>query len=251
MFRLVTFDVVGTLLHFSVNPSIVYTNAAKKFGIIVQEKVVDSNFKVKFKEMSKNHPNFGQVTGIGWETWWHDLVVNVLRDSTSCEQQDERKFSNIANFLITIYKDRVCYTLADGVVDLLTDLKPTGVKMGIITNFDERVHSVLKSVGLYCYFDFIASSYEVGAEKPSPEIFRQAMKKASHQSTGKDCLHVGDKVETDYLGAVDAGWNAALIASTIDEDDMAEARKKCVSVSNIFPNLSQLKPYIMCNVSSK
>lgn len=62
--------------------------------------------------------------------------------------------------------------------------------------------------------DFVALSYDVGAEKPHHKIFREAERMA------KECrnlegpwtrIHLGDDVTKDYYGAKLAGWKAVLV----------------------------------------
>jgi hypothetical protein len=68
--------------------------------------------------------------------------------------------------------------------------------------------------------DFCIMSYDVGVEKPGPEIFEAAISTLSSmlQSEGKiyegndwDKVYVGDEVGKDAKGAVLAGWDAVLL----------------------------------------
>lgn len=63
--------------------------------------------------------------------------------------------------------------------------------------------------------DFVITSYEYGIEKPTKCIFDLALRRANeftddiiHQD---QCLHVGNDVTKDFLGAKNSGWNSALI----------------------------------------
>ena len=78
------------------------------------------------------------------------------------------------------------------------------------------LESVLKSLGLRHYFQFIQLSYSLDLEKPDPRVFHAAMAKAK-ESLGdttllaSECLHVGDDYEKDVVGARTAGWNVLLV----------------------------------------
>ena len=49
----------------------------------------------------------------------------------------------------------------------------------------------------------------MGIEKPHPQIFNAALEKA--QVVAEECLHVGDQVRSDVLGAQSVGMLAVLI----------------------------------------
>lgn len=65
------------------------------------------------------------------------------------------------------------------------------------------------------HLDFVVTSYQAGAEKPSPVIFDAAKKTALNLAKRRRvagdecvCVHIGDDYEKDYRAAVDAGWDA-------------------------------------------
>jgi FMN phosphatase YigB (HAD superfamily) len=102
--------------------------------------------------------------------------------------------------------------------------------VGVISNSDDRVHSVLSSLGLKVKprrvgskirhvtetedISFVVHSYDVGYEKPDRRIFNAATDMlASTLGSSEDYhkLYVGDSVSNDYVGAEKAGWHAVLI----------------------------------------
>lgn len=132
-----------------------------------------------------------------------------------------------------------------------------GITVGIITNSDNRVPSILHSLGLSVRplnlggpqwdftqvngsvgeaqdIDFVALSYDIGFEKPDRRVF-DAVKEMMKQVEDVDCefLHVGDDLEKDVNGAKAAGWESLLLdremkyvdASAHEVQDMDELRK--------------------------
>ncbi|GMH91445.1 hypothetical protein TL16_g12062 [Triparma laevis f. inornata] len=88
-----------------------------------------------------------------------------------------------------------------------------GPKMvGAISNFDERLHKILKALKVDTYFDFIITSREVGSEKPDQKVFDIATTKAG--SKPEESVHVGDSYNKDVLGAAGAGWHPIFIPSS-------------------------------------
>ena len=53
------------------------------------------------------------------------------------------------------------------------------------------------------------TSYDVGAEKPDPRIFRYALARAGARA--ERAAHVGDQLLTDVSGAVNAGVKPVLL----------------------------------------
>lgn len=74
---------------------------------------------------------------------------------------------------------------------MLEHLKKRNYPLAVISNFDERLDTILESLRLKEYFTFIACSFDVGMCKPSPEVFQLVL---SHFDVkAEDTLHVGDK----------------------------------------------------------
>ena len=91
-----------------------------------------------------------------------------------------------------------------------------GPKLGIISNFDDRLHSILNQLGLGESFDFILTSYESACEKPDRGIFDEALKRA--QCTDPSlAYHVGNSIDIDAVGAITAGWTPLIYNEWFDE----------------------------------
>lgn len=72
-------------------------------------------------------------------------------------------------------------------------------------------------MGLRHYFDFVLTSYDLKASKPHRALFEEAQRRAK-VSAPSTCYHIGDSVDTDVIGAVDAGWTAMRINEKFDDD---------------------------------
>ena len=92
---------------------------------------------------------------------------------------------------------------------LLTALRESGLELGVISNFDYRIYSILEALGLTRHFDSIMISSEAGYAKPAPEIFRMALQR--HSLVPSQALHVGDSEALDVVGAHAAGIAAVLV----------------------------------------
>jgi HAD superfamily hydrolase (TIGR01509 family) len=81
--------------------------------------------------------------------------------------------------------------------------------LGVISNADGKIESVLRTCGIADCFRAITDSGLVGYEKPHPEIFRHALKQMN--AAPEESLYVGDVYSVDYLGATGAGMQAILM----------------------------------------
>lgn len=111
------------------------------------------------------------------------------------------------------------------------------MKLGVISNFDQRLEMLLKNMKLDSFLDFALNSYDVGYEKPDQRIFEKAIETARIPDLKPyECLHIGDTALGDYIGAREAGWSAALIHS-IHSDDSYEKYGKKIRDEHVFSSL--------------
>ena len=81
----------------------------------------------------------------------------------------------------------------------LAALAGRGLKLGVISNWDERLRPLLNALGLARRLETIVVSCEVGASKPAPAIFQKAAEQLGVLPGA--ILHVGDSFEMDVQGA--------------------------------------------------
>ena len=97
----------------------------------------------------------------------------------------------------------------DDVLPCLQRLKRSGLKLGIISNWDERLRPLLRALELDRYFDAVIVSGEVGRHKPDAKIFETAALQLG--TPAEAILHVGDNAAEDFEGARKAGLRAVLL----------------------------------------
>lgn len=94
---------------------------------------------------------------------------------------------------------------------ILQELRNRGLTLGVVSNSDGRIFSVLDHCGLAQFFQVIVDSHEVGLEKPDPRIFQFALNKTNTQP--EQAVYVGDIYSIDVVGAERAGLRPVLLDS--------------------------------------
>ena len=89
----------------------------------------------------------------------------------------------------------------------LEALRRRGIRLVVVSNWDHSLHERLQETGLADLVDGALASAEVGSAKPDRAIFAAALELAGTA----DAWHVGDTVEADVEGALNAGLRPVLI----------------------------------------
>jgi putative hydrolase of the HAD superfamily len=115
--------------------------------------------------------------------------------------------------------------LTDGVEDCLRTLKDAGVRLGIICDVGFTSSSILREHlirhGILPLFDHWSFSDDVGAYKPSPVIFDDALEGLGGVAAER-AAHVGDLRRTDVAGALAMGMTAIRYAGVFDDADSTD-----------------------------
>jgi putative hydrolase of the HAD superfamily len=84
-----------------------------------------------------------------------------------------------------------------------------GLAVGVISNSNGTVESILDALGLRGLLDFVLDSHVVGVEKPDAAIFEMALARAGVRAA--EAVYVGDLYSVDVVGARRAGLDAVLL----------------------------------------
>ena len=202
MLNAVFFDAVGTLIYLPRSVGEHYCEVARRFGAELNPAAMNGAFKKVLATMPDRNAGADGPRADDDKGWWQDLVGAVLHQCLG--EKDKRSF-DLEGYFEAVY----AHFALPGVWGAFDDVQPTlrtlhkaGIPLGVISNFDRRLYAILKELGLRDFFTSVTISSEVGAEKPSPVIFRSAL--AALQVLGEESLHVGDDLHKDG-GAVAVG----------------------------------------------
>jgi putative hydrolase of the HAD superfamily len=203
----VTFDVTHTLLSC---PTLgeQYAEVLERHGVAVAARDVEAAIPLVWQELAcaaspardrfVHHPN-------GARGFWRHFVERT------CELLDAPRPSAFAAAeLFDRFARPEAWEVAAGTRPMLAELKRRGLKLAVISNWDQRLPLLLERLDLAAPFDTFAISAIVGAEKPHPRIFESAL--AALGVAAEEALHVGDSRRDDIEGAQGVGMQALLLA---------------------------------------
>lgn len=150
---------------------------------------------------------FKEVNAILWEKYDHDEIDREFIRTRRFEMVLTRlglKTADIPDDISNTYLS-ICPTKENVIPDAfeVLDYLKGSYQMHIITNgFDDIQDTKLNSSNLRGYFDKIFTSEGVGHKKPSKEMFNKAVEMIGVDK--KSCLMIGDNLETDIKGALNA-----------------------------------------------
>lgn len=191
--RAVTFDVGGTLIEPWPSVGHVYAAVAARHGVTgLSPEALTRRFGAAWQARK----DFAYT-----RAEWADLVDHTF--AGLCERPPSESFFDD---LYQRFDQPDAWKMCEDVIPTLDALAHRGLKLGVISNWDDRLRPLLGRLGLLSRFETVVISCEVGWRKPAAEIFHRA---ARALALGPGCLlHVGDSFVADVQGARRAGLRA-------------------------------------------
>ena len=226
--KVIFFDAMGTLFGLKISVGEIYRQFALQYGVEIDAEKLNQAF-------IKSYQAAGDLAFMTTELnqraeqefiWWKNVVQTTFE---SIELLD--KFSDFTDFFRKLYvyfaTKKPWYIYPD-VVPCLEYWQQQKVELGVISNFDSRLLTVLKALDLERFFTSVTISSIAGYAKPDRNIFQIALKK--HGFTAQQAWHIGDSKNEDYLGAKNMNIRAFWLNRNGD----------LVNIKNQLPNLSSL-----------
>src|SRR5215217_121376 len=207
--RVVFFDAANTLFHVNGSVAEIYLHHAAQFGF-PQTPESRTAIKLAFNRafLDAPAPIFAATDPLhikqSERLWWFDVVHNVFYRVGMFKRFDE-----FFDRVFDVFEDPASWRLYPETVATLTQLKAWGIELGIISNFDSRLFSVMRGLNILEAFNTVTISSLARAAKPAPQIFQLALDK--HAVDSHEALHVGDSMRDDVEGARKAGLHAVLL----------------------------------------
>ncbi|KYQ91207.1 hypothetical protein DLAC_08130 [Tieghemostelium lacteum] len=259
------FDATGTL--FKVKNDVGFNYV--KFD---QEKV-NKSFLKEFSLLSLSSPCYGKskleginnTLGEGGREWWTKLIKTLLSQSLIGDN-DKQKLDSIPDKVFDDLYDAFAGSLNTGsmsahdmwelfpeVPETLQYLKDKGQILSIISNFDERLESILSHLGIIGFFnkDLITTSIDTGYQKPHHEIFKHSFDKLKlvlPNLQKSNVIYVGDSFGKDAKGSYQFGYQPVLLhrnSSKPLKKDINNSQDQLISEKTIIiKDLTEIKKLI-------
>ena len=204
--RAVLFDAAGTLIDVARPLGNTYSGLARDFGGDLDPDTLTAGFRTAFAETPPMAfpGRRGAELDRAERGWWRAVVERVTRAAGGVPE-----FDAYFDRLYAHYASAQAWRVYPEVPDVLAALRECDIALAVVSNFDSRLHPLLKALGLAPFFDAVVCSGEAGAAKPDGAIFAHAL--AALGVEVSEALHVGDSREADYDGARAAGIEALLV----------------------------------------
>ncbi len=194
--QVITFDVGGTLIEPWPSVGHVYAEVAGRHGVGVDAEVLNQRFVAAWH--AGREFDYSRAA-------WAGLVDEVF-SGLARELPSQTFFGE----LYGRFAEPDTWRVFEDVQPALECLQERGMRMAVLSNWDERLRPLLEKLELAGWFEEIFVSAEMGRAKPDGRLFAGV---AEHlEMDGSGILHVGDSQREDLQGALAAGWQGRLLA---------------------------------------
>ena len=204
--QVIFFDAAGTLFHVRGSVGGIYSRVAWKYGVKSEPAEVERAFVQAFH--AKSAEGITPVPAGGRSQaekhWWLEVVRQVFASS-----MPEPVLQAYFDEVFEVFRRADAYLLFPETPTVLERLRRLGYRLGILSNFDSRLHDVLRGLGIESFFDTVVLSWDAGFAKPDARLFQHALQEAGIPAAL--ALHVGDSLSEDFQGAAAAGMRGLLL----------------------------------------
>lgn len=232
--KLLTWDVKNTLLQVRHSVGEHYACKARAHGLEVEAKALQQAFTEVFAAQNHKFPNYGLHHGLTSHQWWHDLILQTFHQAGV---RDAQAVASTANQLCEDFSSPSAWKMLEGAESTLRECQKRGLRMAVVSNFDNQLEDLLVGFNLREYFNFVLTSRATGWSKPDPRIFHEALRLAHVEPAM--AAHIGDNYHCDYKGARAVGMHSFLL---VGSEPLDPEVKDSVPQEHILPSLPHLLP---------
>lgn len=204
--KVIFLDAVGTL--FGVRGSVgeIYGRFARQFGVEAPDAAINDAFYDTFQatpEAAFPGADRHELPNLEYQ-WWRSIAARTFQAVGVLDQFDS--FDDFFEVAFWYFSTAEAWDVYPDTRPALDAWTRQGIPLGLISNFDTRIYTVLDCLGLSDYFASITLSTEVGAAKPARQAFEAALHR--HGVIPAEAWHVGDGKRADVEGARAIGIQA-------------------------------------------
>jgi len=203
--RYVLFDAVGTLIYPDPPVADAYFAAGQRFGSQLTRGEIAERFHNWFGVIFVRHSRVPEqfITSESFEhDRWRALVSKVFDDVREPDPLFEELWRHFGR--------SESWRLFDDVGETWTRLQKRGYELGIASNFDRRLRTIVAGHPALAPCRHVFLSSEVGHAKPSPCYFEEVQRRLHAQPS--EILIVGDDLENDVIAPRRALWHVVAVS---------------------------------------
>ena len=199
-------DAMGTLIGLRRSVGSTYAAFAAEHGVNVEAEAINAVFPQLFRAAPPlAFPGLeGEALLEAEQAWWVALIDGCLK---ACGHDDPLP-EGLGPALFRHYATAEPWQVYGDVAEHLQQWRSAGLKLAVVSNFDQRLHGLLEQLELAPLIDAVVVSSAVGAAKPDPRPFERALELLELPAAA--AWHIGDSPE-DEAGARAAGVHCVLI----------------------------------------
>ena len=194
-------DVGGTILRPSISVGSAYSSALEFTGVTLDPEDLDCAFMKEFNNRKQvARTSRGTAYGSTHEeakTFWHSVFMATLPSEVKAHPQVGKAFEEVYRY----FGEGQAWALFPDTMPFLEELRRHQVPVIIVSNWDARLPQLLDALGITPWVQRVIGSFQVGSEKPAPEIFVAALESLKVPASFQQVLHVGDNDAEDGEGA--------------------------------------------------
>ncbi len=210
MIRAVFFDWFGTLARYDPPREVAESQALERLGFSVPPEKIGPALAIADRQYFEENTRLSMRKRSREEQ--ARLYTRLQQTVLESVGIDLSRHPDLLGKLLAVmleYTRTASFALYDDVLPTVQELKKRKLVLGLLTNMDQDMAPLSRSLGIAEHIDFVVTSGEVGEDKPAPGIFLAALKKAA--VTPAEAIHVGDQYAVDVVGARGVGIKALLV----------------------------------------
>jgi putative hydrolase of the HAD superfamily len=206
----VVFDAAGTLIEPAEPIGETYARRARAHAVALPAARLGDAFRRVLAAAPPNvHPGESAERALGLErSWWRERVRETFRAADGTARFDD--FDAFFAELFAHFGRGEAWHARPGAQAALSGLRAAGRRTAVVSNFDQRLHGILRELGLARELACVVLPADCGAAKPDPRIFAACLARLALPA--ERCVYVGDRSDLDVAAARAAGLRAIDVA---------------------------------------
>ena len=216
--RAVTLDFYNTIVRFEPLREEIQAAACAQFGIAVDSQAILRAYRYADNYLSRENgrlPLGRRDQKSVKELWVRYEALLLAHAGVTVDLPTANAIVDV------VWARRRGYALFPDVMPMLRAMADKGYKMGLVSNMEGDLDKLAADLGIAAFMSFAVTSEQVGAAKPNPPIFLEAMKRAG-VVPGRT-VHIGDQPYADIEGAAGVGIKPVLLDRDHVHDDFQGA----------------------------